>query len=161
MSSCGATWPEGEVLAPKPKTALPRWDAAPDPQIVSIEAFPKSVVLETAADFHRVVVIARFKDASTHDITAQSKMTLADAQLANLVGSSLTPVKDGATTLQIAYRGLNTEVPVTIKDAATPRPVSFQLDVMPIITAAGCNAGSCHGSARGQDGSAWATSCGA
>ena len=148
----GAPWPEGEVLSPKSKTALPRWDAPPDPQIVAIEAFPKNVTLETAADFHRVIVIARFKDASSHDITLQSKMTLADASLARLSGNSLTPKKDGATSLRIGYRGLSAEVPVTVKDAEKPRPISFQLDVMPVLTAAGCNTGSCHGSARGQDG---------
>src|SRR5438874_6491515 len=36
--------------------------------------------------------------------------------------------------------------------ADTDRPVSFRLDVMPVFMAAGCNTGSCHGSARGQDG---------
>ena len=148
----GAPWPEGEILAPKSKTALPRWDAAPDPQIVSIEAFPKQVSLETSADFHRVIIIARFKDASTHDITHQAKVTLADPSLATLTGTSLLPKKDGATALKIEYRGLSADVPVTVKDAEKPRPISFQLDVMPVLTAAGCNTGSCHGSARGQDG---------
>ncbi|MES2438379.1 MAG: PSD1 and planctomycete cytochrome C domain-containing protein [Verrucomicrobiota bacterium] len=148
----GAPWPEGELLSPWAKTALPRWDSPPDPQIVSIEAFPKNVALETAADFHRVIVIARFKDASTHDITAQSKLSLGDSSLANLIGTSLTPKKDGATNLHIDYRGLSADVPVTVKDAEKTRPISFQLDVMPVLTAAGCNTGSCHGSARGQDG---------
>ncbi len=148
----GAPWPAGEVLAARAKTALPRWDAPPDPQIVAIEAFPKNVALETAADFHRLIVIARFKDASTHDITAQSKLTLADNSLVHLVGTALTPKKDGATSLRIDYRGLTAEVRVTVKDAEKPRPISFQLDVMPVLTAAGCNTGSCHGSARGQDG---------
>jgi hypothetical protein len=31
-------------------------------------------------------------------------------------------------------------------------PVSFELDVMPILTARGCNQGACHGKARGQNG---------
>ncbi len=150
--TAGAPWPNGEVLVPKSKTALPRWDAPPDPQMVSIEAFPKNVTLETVADFHRVIVIARFKDASTHDITQQSKLTLADPATAKLIGNSLTPSKDGSTNLRIDYRGLSTEIPVTVKDAEKPRPISFQLDVMPVLTAAGCNTGSCHGSARGQDG---------
>ncbi|RYD27735.1 MAG: DUF1549 domain-containing protein, partial [Verrucomicrobiaceae bacterium] len=148
----GAPWPEGERLSPKAKTSLPRWDASPDPEIVSIEAFPKEVTLETAADFHRVIVIARMKDASTHDITSQSRLTLEDVSLAHLVGTALTPKKDGSTRLHIEYRSLSAEVPVTVKDAEKPRPVSFQLDVMPVLTAAGCNTGSCHGSARGQDG---------
>ena len=150
--SAGAAWPAGEILAPRTATALPRWDAPPDPQIATIEAYPKAVTLETAADDHRVIILARFKDASTHDITRQAKVTLADPSLAKLTDTLLTPLKDGTTTLAIEYRGLKTEVPVTVKDAAKPRPVSFQLDVMPVLTAAGCNTGSCHGSARGQDG---------
>ena len=148
----GAEWPDGETLHPRAKTALPGWDAPPDPAIVSIEVFPKNVRLETAADFHRVIVIARMKDSSTHDITRQAKLSLASPDFANLEGNLLTPKADGETKLVIEYRGLTSECAITVTDAAKPRPVSFQLDVMPVLTAAGCNTGSCHGSARGQDG---------
>ncbi len=148
----GAEWPAGETLRPRSKTALPKWDAPPDPAIVSIEAFPKTICLETSADFHRVIVIARMKDASTHDITAQSKLALETADIAALSGNLLTPRKDGETKLKIEYRGLAAEVAVSVKDASKERPISFQLDVMPVLTAGGCNTGSCHGSARGQDG---------
>ncbi len=147
-----APWPDGITMAARPKTALPAWDAPADPELASIEAFPKSVTLETAADFHRVIVIARFKDAATHDITRLAKVTLADPSLASLTDTTLHPLKDGSTALKIEYRGLTTDVPIVIKDAAKERPISFQLDVMPVITSSGCNTGSCHGSARGQDG---------
>lgn len=33
-----------------------------------------------------------------------------------------------------------------------PRDISFELDIQPILTARGCNAGACHGKARGQNG---------
>jgi len=148
----GAPWPEGIVLAPRPKTALPDWNAPADPAIGTIEAFPKAVTLETAADFHKVLVVARFNDAATQDISRQVRATLADPTLAKLEGTLLKPLKDGATTLTLEYRGLKTEVAVVVKDAAKPRPISFQLDVMPVLTSAGCNTGSCHGSARGKDG---------
>jgi hypothetical protein len=36
--------------------------------------------------------------------------------------------------------------------AGWPEEVSFELDVQPIFTARGCNAGACHGKARGQNG---------
>ena len=150
--AAGAEWPEGEILRPRPKTALPRWDVLADPSIVSIEAFPNNISLETSADFHRVIVIARMKDASTHDITRQSKLTMADKSVAKLDGNLLTPKANGETKLKIEYRGLSTEVALKVKDVEKERPVSFQLDVMPVLTAAGCNTGSCHGSARGQDG---------
>ena len=150
--SAGAQWPDGETLAPMAKTSLPRWDAPPDSRIVSIEAFPKEIHLESAADFHRAIAIVRMKDESTHDVTRQAKFTLADPSLARLDGTTLVPRKDGTTTLRIEYRGLTTGIPVTVKDAEKARPISFQLDVMPVLTAAGCNTGACHGSARGQDG---------
>ena len=150
--AAGAPWPDGIVLAPRPKTALPDWDTPADPAIGAIEPFPKNVTLESAADFHQVLVIARFQDAATQDITRQVKATLADPSLAKLEGTRLTPLKDGVTTLHLEYRGLKAEVPVVVKNATTPRPISFQLDVMPVLTSSGCNTGSCHGSARGKDG---------
>ncbi len=33
-----------------------------------------------------------------------------------------------------------------------PRPISFENDIQPILTRAGCNAGACHGKQRGQNG---------
>lgn len=148
----GAPWPDGITMSPRPKTALPEWDAPADPEIESIAAYPSNITLESAADFHRVIVIAEFKDSSTQDITRQAKLTLTDPSIASLTDTTLRPVKDGKAALKIHYRGLDTEIPLEVKDATTPRPVSFQLDVMPILTSAGCNTGSCHGSARGQDG---------
>src|SRR5262249_42107259 len=35
---------------------------------------------------------------------------------------------------------------------ASPSRVSFELDVLPILTAKGCNQGACHGKSRGQNG---------
>jgi len=148
----GAPWPEGVTMSPRPDTALPEWDADPDPAIAEIEAFPKRVILESAADFHRVIVLARFDDAATHDITRQARLTLDDPALASLTDSTLRPLADGETKLRVEYRGLSTSIPVTVIDAAVERPISFQLDVMPVLTSATCNTGSCHGSARGQDG---------
>ena len=36
--------------------------------------------------------------------------------------------------------------------SAEDRPISFDLDVQPILAASGCNQGACHGKARGQNG---------
>ncbi len=36
--------------------------------------------------------------------------------------------------------------------AAADRPVTFERDVQPLLTRSGCNAGACHGKARGQNG---------
>lgn len=148
----GAPWPQGLVLEPADPKALPAHDAPPDPAIQKIEAFPQTISLETKNDFHKVIAIAHFNDAATRDISRQAKLTLADPTLARLDGSTLTPLKDGSTELLIEYRGLSCKIPVIVKQAEIEREVSFQLDVMPVLTSAGCNAGSCHGAASGKDG---------
>ncbi|WP_253159765.1 DUF1549 and DUF1553 domain-containing protein [Stieleria tagensis] len=43
-------------------------------------------------------------------------------------------------------------VPVRAASLAPSHPVSFELDVQPILTAHGCNSGACHGKQRGQNG---------
>lgn len=46
-----------------------------------------------------------------------------------------------------------TSAPPTPEGQPAPdRPISFELDVQPILTARGCNQGACHGKARGQNG---------
>lgn len=43
--------------------------------------------------------------------------------------------------------------PTTLSNVASaPQAVKFELDIQPILTARGCNAGACHGKARGQNG---------
>ena len=148
----GAHWPEGVTLAAKPRAPATQDPNVPDPELVSLEVYPKSVSLETAADFHRVVVIGSYRDATARNVTEWANLSLANPELASLEGNLLKPGTDGETILTIEFRGQKAEIPVTVKDAALPRPISFQLDVMPILTSAGCNTGSCHGSARGQDG---------
>ncbi|NNM30415.1 MAG: DUF1549 domain-containing protein [Akkermansiaceae bacterium] len=148
----GAPWPEKVTLVPRPRTAPTENPDEPDPTLAAIDVYPSDVTLETAADFHRVIVIARHHDATTRDVTASARLQLADPNVARLDGTTLYPQADGRTSLKIAFRGRSAEIPVVVKDAAKPRPISFQLDVMPVLTASGCNTGSCHGSARGQDG---------
>ena len=96
--------------------------------------------------------MATYEDGTTKDVTSSVKADVADASLVSLKAAQLTPLADGETTVAIDYRGKTCEVPVKIDAATTDRPVSFQLDVMPVFMSTGCNTGSCHGAARGKDG---------
>ena len=148
----GAPWPEDVTLSQKPRTGPVEDPDLPDPSLATLEVYPSTVTLETAADFHRLVVIAKYKSGTSRDVTAWAKLALENPALAALNGSTLKPLADGQTKLRIDFRGQSSEIAVIVKDATVPRPISFQLDIMPVLTSAGCNTGSCHGSARGQDG---------
>ncbi len=117
-----------------------------------IEVYPPDVQLHTRGDKQQFVVMATRPDGVTLEVTAQAKVTLADPKLVKLEGQTLRPAADGQTAMTVEFEGHQVSVPVTVKDAAADRAISFKLDVMPIFMRAGCNTGSCHGAARGKDG---------
>ncbi|HEX7378439.1 MAG TPA: DUF1549 and DUF1553 domain-containing protein [Pirellulales bacterium] len=127
-------------------------DALADAPLAKVEVFPPDVELSTSRDRQKFIVVATRADGVTLDVTSQAQAKLANPALAKLDGGTLYPLADGQTTLDVAFAGQSLQVPVTVKQAAADRPISFQLDVMPVFMRAGCNTGSCHGAARGKDG---------
>jgi hypothetical protein len=124
----------------------------PAPVLAKVEVFPPDVALATSRGRQVFVVQATFADGITRDVTAEAKAALANPALAKLDKNILTPLADGATEMKVEYGGKSVGVPLTVKDAAKDRPISFKLDVMPVFLRNGCNQGSCHGAARGKDG---------
>tara|TARA_B100001964_G_scaffold245054_1_gene329581 strand:+ start:165 stop:3158 length:2994 start_codon:yes stop_codon:yes gene_type:complete len=147
-----AKWPQGVTLTQLTEKQLALRKAAEQKAIVELSVYPPQVNLETEEDFHKIVVVAKYADDVTRDVTAESSLVLSGTKVASIEGRDLRPLVDGNATLVVTHRDKRVDTPLRVKGAKTPRPVSFKLDVMPIFLRAGCNAGSCHGSARGQDG---------
>jgi len=121
-------------------------------KLVQLAVYPPDIHLRTAADSQRFIVVATRDDGVTLDVTASAEVRLADEKLCRREGNQLFPAADGATTLHVAYQGLTASASVQVEEAQAERPISFQLDVMPVFMRGGCNTGSCHGAARGKDG---------
>ncbi|HKB40453.1 MAG TPA: DUF1549 domain-containing protein [Gemmataceae bacterium] len=117
-----------------------------------LQVFPPDVNLFSARGKQTLVVQAVHADGITRDVTAQARITPANAALVKVDRNVVLPVADGATELAVEFGGRTVKVPVKVKDAKAERPISFKLDVMPVFMAAGCNQGGCHGAARGKDG---------
>lgn len=118
----------------------------------SLEVFPPEIKLSSSVDFQNVIAIARRDDGVTLDVTEQVKWSLADPELVQLENYRLSPKADGETRLEAEWESLTAASTIAVTEATTAREVSFHLDVMPVLTRAGCNTGSCHGAARGKDG---------
>lgn len=151
----GAHWPQGLTLhhkSPEEIKAMADLNAKL-PSLTKLEIFPDKFTLETKRDFHQVVVMATFADATTRDVTKFANLRVADPKLASLDGDVLKPTADAGTTEILATLGSTTvKAGVTLAGTQKDRPISFSLDVMPVFLRGGCNSGGCHGAARGKDG---------
>ncbi len=151
----GAVWPEKLLLVAKDEADFKGPEPLPEKnkKIVSVGVYPPDIVLETNRDTQQLVVTATYDDDTTLDVTANASFNFADPSLVELKKrNDYRGIKDGSTELTVKVGAHAVKVPVTVKDSAKDRPVSFHLDVMPIFMRENCNTGSCHGSARGQDG---------
>ena len=147
----GAKWPSGYQLHAQSERSLALRKKSGEKKIIQLEAYPSVIRLQTKEDFNSVVVQAKYDDDVTRDVTWESSFTLSQPGIAEWKDMILHPLKDGKTELKVSFQGLSKTIPVEVTGATTDRPISFKLDVMPVFMKAGCNTGSCHGSARGQD----------
>ena len=61
-------------------------------------------------------------------------------------------VTPGETVITAKYRSYISELNITVQPREENQPLSFVNDVLPILSKAGCNAGSCHAKPDGQNG---------
>ncbi len=153
--AAGAQWPQNLTLqykTPEQRQALAELQKKL-PTLKTLQILPEKYSLETKRDFHRVVVLATFQDATTKDVTGVCDLTVADSKIAALDGLTLKPVADAGSTELIATLGGQTvKAAVEVKNGTKDRTISFRLDCMPVFMRGGCNQGGCHGAARGKDG---------
>ena len=147
----GAHWPKGTQLFPLSAKELSLRENASSKKIVSLNVHPSQIKLSTKEDFNSFVVVAKYEDDVTRDVTKECSISISDTSVVRIESNTIHPLKDGNSTLSIGFQNLKSDLAVTVASAQAERPVSFNLDVMPIFLKAGCNTGSCHGSARGQD----------
>ena len=117
---------------------------------VSIE--PSALQMTGPRSVAHFLVMAHYADGSVADITERAMPTLSTPTAALAAPATLRPVKDGVSTLQVRFEGKTAAAKVTVQDSARPTPVSFDNEIVPILTRYGCNQGSCHGAQYGKGG---------
>lgn len=119
---------------------------------IDLRIYPPTISLDGARDSHKVIAQTIFGDGITSGVTEHLGMKVADEGVARIENGRVFPKADGKTNLTVTYKNFNKEIPITVANSQTDAALSFQLDVMPVFSKTGCNAGSCHGAARGKDG---------
>lgn len=118
----------------------------------ALDVSPATIVLNGPHDRVQLVVTAKAGETML-DATRKVQWQTPAAACATVDPEGVVrPVADGSTALVGTLDGATIRVPVAVSGMAQPRPVSFRLEVIPILTKAGCNSGKCHGAPSGKGG---------
>jgi len=117
-----------------------------------LDLYPPDIQLRGSLARQQIVVVATHPDGVTEDVTAKARFSVAGGGIVRIENGTVYATGNGQCTLQAQYDGQSATTPLAVQEVAVARPVSFRRDVMPVFMRAGCNTGSCHGSARGKDG---------
>jgi len=125
--------------------------APPLPAIQSLRLEPASLTLRDARDERRVLVLGVIDGGKTVDLTAQATFKAEGDSVEVGEQGFLRPKAKGETTVLVKAAEKEAKLAVKV-EAAEAASVGFVRDVQPILAKAGCNAGTCHGSAKGKNG---------
>ena len=117
--------------------------------LTELKVHPETLTLEHARDGRRVLVSGKTKDGTWVDVTPWAMLTPANATVKVHEDGYIFPESVGTTNIVVTVKGVSTELPVTVNSVGT-QPVSFVRDVMPLLSHAGCNNGTCHGQRKGK-----------
>lgn len=126
--------------------------AGPNPDAPRIEVLPQAVHLHGADDSQGLVVRRIEASGLTRDVTADARFAVTPPEVARIAEGTATPLANGVAQVTVTVGDASATLSLEVAAVDEQASVSFRRDVMPVLTKAGCNMGSCHGSARGQDG---------
>ena len=135
------------LLAPE----LTAQETMPPGKVLALEVEPKTIDLKNAFEYRQVIVTAVTDAGDRVDVTRQTAVRL-PAFLTATPNGLIRPSADGKSEVEFTLAGIAAKIPATVSGFAGPIQVSFNRDVMPLLSKTGCNAGTCHGSADGKNG---------
>lgn len=120
---------------------------------VTLQVVPERIEFSVPETSEQVLARGVFGDGSRIDWTRQAEYAVVDPTIAGVTKSGrVSPLRDGQTELTVRVQDQESRIPIVVRGMTNPIPVSFEHDIIPILSKAGCNAGGCHGKAEGQNG---------
>lgn len=147
---CAAGWVVATVRAERaPDKVIP--PRPPLPSFQSLRLEPAKLSLASARDARKVLVLGMRSDGGVVDLTGEAKWVLPEKGLALDAEAYFSGQSVGEFAARVQVAGLEASLPVQVASTEA-LPVGFVRDVEPILARVGCNAGPCHGSAKGKNG---------
>lgn len=118
-----------------------------------LRVLPGEIVLESPEASQQLLVDRQKLNGEVTDRTRSVVYQIADPQIVSVDEHGVVrPIGEGRTEIVIEDDAESVRIPVEVRGLAAPEPISFERDIIPILTKARCNSGGCHGKAEGQNG---------
>ena len=141
----------GHASGKKAEKTEPAPTRPPLPRIESIQLEPASLKLDDGRDARQVLVWGVTADGQKFDLSDEAKFESESPVVTVDADRFITPHQSGEATITISAAGMQAALPVKVLKSEQP-PIRFTHDVMPVLSGVGCNAGTCHGAAKGKNG---------
>jgi uncharacterized protein DUF1549/uncharacterized protein DUF1553 len=139
------------VGAATPTTAAPLKASVPSAQSLHVE--PSAVKLLGPQAEQALLVTFIDPPGQERDATRRARYMSNNLAVARVTPEGLVRiVGNGSTEIRVAVGGREAQVPVVAREATQHRRLNFTNDILPVLSQAGCNQGTCHGKASGQHG---------
>src|SRR4051812_40087927 len=152
--------PRHSVAAPQPASDIAAsFPGLLDPgAVTSIEIAPKTdadpAALRGPDARLQLVVTANHASGQLRDVPRSVTYTTEPSNILRVEPTgSVVPLADGKARITAkTTSGTAATIDVTVSDFASPPPINFRNQVVPVFTKLGCNSGGCHGKSGGQNG---------
>lgn len=122
------------------------------PARAQVRVSPAAVRLE-APEASQQLLVSQAAAGRSVDLTRGVQYRSLDPKVAVVGADGLVrPSGDGRTQVVVRRGRHELRVPVEVRGMRVRPPVSFENDIIPVLTKAQCNSGGCHGKAEGQNG---------
>lgn len=114
---------------------------------------PPIVSLRNPESSQQLLVWENRPAGESTDRTRDATYDISPPGIATVDGRGLIrPLADGNADLMVTIGEHRLTIPIDVDAFASPPPVSFRNEILPLLTKSHCNSGGCHGKAEGQNG---------
>ncbi|WP_435005817.1 DUF1549 and DUF1553 domain-containing protein [Tundrisphaera lichenicola] len=114
---------------------------------------PTSIAIEGSGKGQQVAISIESKDGTSRDVTGVASYTVEPRSIAAVTRTGLIlPRSEGRGRLIVEVEGQHEEVNIEVGPSVGVPSTSYRLDIVALLSKAGCNAGPCHGNINGKGG---------
>jgi hypothetical protein len=124
----------------------------PGAKLLRIEAQPATLEFKRPFEYRQLLLTGDLATGERIDVTRMAQLEKPDSVVSVSERGLVRPTGDGQGAIKFNLEGQSVLVPVKVNGQKEKVEVSFVRDVMPTLSKLGCNAGTCHGAAKGKNG---------